>query len=70
MSAYTSTNPAISTSHSLVRERRFSTTAGLLSILAELHRTHATGVLRIDISQGGVGAITFEERTRLTSIEK
>lgn len=66
----TATAPAIATLHHLVRERRFETRAGLLAILAELARTHSTGVLRLDISQGTVGAITFEERTRLASVDK
>lgn len=58
-----------STTHTLSRERRFETRAGLLAILAELTRTHSTGVLRLDISQGTVGAITFEERQRLASVD-
>lgn len=58
------------TSHALVRERRFNPRDGLYAILLALHESRATGRLCIDMTQGSVGGVSFEERQRLQSVKE
>jgi len=48
----------------MVRERRFAPDADLAKIDAEIARTHATGTLLIDYSNGGIGSIRFREEKK------
>jgi hypothetical protein len=71
MSAIPSIAPAApaSTAHTLTRERRFDPRDGLYAILLALHESRATGRLCIDMSQGSVGGVSFEERQKLASVK-
>ena len=54
----------VSESQHMVRERRFAPDADLAKIDAEIARTHATGTLLIDYSNGGIGSIRFREEKK------
>jgi len=54
----------VSESQHMVRERRFAPDADLAKIDAEISRTHATGTLLIDYSNGGIGSIRFREEKK------
>lgn len=59
---------AAATKMEVRRERTFSLRShriSLLDILGILHAERATGTLSIDFSQGGVGTIRFEEKTKI-----
>lgn len=58
--------------HHLVRERTFDRSAvvhvanELLKLLG-LHSEHATGKLTLHVTSGGIGAVQFEEKTKLSA---
>jgi len=58
--------------HVLVRERTFTISRGLTvhalnEIIDILHLDRSTGKLTINLSQGAVQSVQFEERARLAS---
>jgi hypothetical protein len=69
MSAHTTNGNGhhVSEATAVVRERTYHRDSDISYILGLLRTTAATGTLRIDLSQGGVGAIRFEERQRITT---
>jgi hypothetical protein len=52
----------LSEATAVVRERTYHRDTDLAYLLGLLRNQAATGTLRIDLSQGGVGTIRFEER--------
>ena len=52
----------VSEATAVVRERTYHRDTDIAYLLGLLRNTAATGTLRIDLSQGGVGNIRFEER--------
>lgn len=56
-------------SHSIVRERQF-TARNVEHALSVLNMEHATGKLIVNLTQGSIGSIQFEERAKLPASSK
>ncbi len=54
----------------LVRERRFSPKQGAEKVIEVLQLARATGTILIDLRQGGIGSIRFEESVILDPVKK
>lgn len=57
---------AVSEKTHIVFEKSFSNKSDIEEVLQQLHDAKETGVLMIHIRSGGIGAVTFEERVKLT----
>ena len=55
----------ISERHHLIRERSFPASADIAYVLKLLRSSHSTGMLMIDVNEGGVGSIRFREETKV-----
>jgi hypothetical protein len=55
------TTEHISERHRVIRERRFSPKPGYEKIVDALQLARVTGVIHIDLREGGIGSIRFEE---------
>ena len=58
-------NPKTSESHAVVRETTYDRGIDIDYLLGLFRNQGKTGTLRIDISQGTVNAVRFEERQKL-----
>jgi hypothetical protein len=61
----TTTDFHLTEATSVVRERTYHRDSDIAYIIGLLRTQAATGTLRIDLSQGGIGSIRFEERKKL-----
>jgi hypothetical protein len=52
-------------SHQLVRERTFTGAYDLGNLITLLHSERATGQIIVNMTQGGVGSITFREQHKV-----
>lgn len=52
---------------SVIRERTYHRDTDIAYVIGLLRNQAATGTLHIDLSQGGVGSIRFEERQRIST---
>lgn len=57
----------ISEATAVIRERTYHRDSDIAYVIGLLRNQAATGTLRIDLSQGGVGGIRFEERQRIST---
>ena len=57
--------PPRSESHHVVRERVYPQSSYVEDLLGMLRLEHATGNLVINLNQGGVARIAFEEKERI-----
>jgi len=61
------TEIAVAEKHAVVRTREFevSTEAEVLAVLLLLRQERFTGMLGVNLSQGGIGRVEAEDRRRL-----
>jgi hypothetical protein len=57
--------PHASESHHLIRERSFSASSSIDSLIRTLRSERVTGTLTIDFNQGGIGSVTFKEKKKI-----
>ena len=65
------TNPIVIEQHHVVRQRAFAVSGRIsdniiMSVLQQLRLEHATGKVSINLSQGAVNSVQFEERAKIT----
>jgi hypothetical protein len=49
----------------LIRERYFSPRANIADILGALHDSSATGTLTLNLNQGSVASVSFQEKKKI-----